>query len=207
MPNWCQNMLIVEGEANELKTFTDFIKGKDDEGKNAHFDFNKVISPEKDYERVRQDWEALSDDEKVIWKGCSDEPSFDHYWFNNGGYQWCVKHWGTKWNACDVSMDYLEPKKLRIMFSTAWSPCEPIIKDLAMMFNKLDFMYEYEEWGMAFAGIYETKKGRIVNESSWEIDIGECPECEYTNIKPRDDKHFECSDCGHKYTEDEVVEQ
>ena len=41
-------------------------------------------------------------------------------------YEWCVKNWGTKWNADTLSVSDDE-----IIFNTAWSPSEPIIKELS----------------------------------------------------------------------------
>jgi len=204
MPNWCQNTLVVEGKQEDIKEFRDFIKGETIEGKERIFDFGKVISTEGEEAKWRKEWDKLSaKEQKERW-----HDDFGTYWFNVGkGYGWCVENWGTKWNACDTDISIDEPEKFAIFFATAWSPPEPIIKELAMQFNKLDFTFEYEEWGMAFAGVYETKKGRVVNEGSWDIDIGECPNCEYTNVKPTEQEKYVCGDCQHEYTNDEVVEQ
>ncbi len=40
-------------------------------------------------------------------------------------YDWSIKNWGTKWNACDSYVD-----ECYISFSTAWSLPEPVIRKL-----------------------------------------------------------------------------
>lgn len=42
-------------------------------------------------------------------------------------YDWRVKNWGTKWNACD----FVKVSEDEISFSTAWSMPEPIMNTLA----------------------------------------------------------------------------
>ena len=53
-------------------------------------------------------------------------------------YDWCIKHWGTKWNA-------MNSKKIAtdmLCFDTAWSAPEPVIAQLAKMYPKT----EIEHW-------------------------------------------------------------
>lgn len=46
---------------------------------------------------------------------------------NSTWYQWCVEHWGTKWNACRYRDD---PETLEVWFETAWSCPVPIFEKL-----------------------------------------------------------------------------
>lgn len=208
MPNWCNNMLMVEGKAEDLKKFREAVKGEPTaDGENCLLDFNKLISEEEDKQRVKSEWDKLTDKEKEQWKGLSDKPDFIHYWFNNGGYAWCLKNWGTKWNASSVSVTEHTPEKISYMFSTAWSPSEPVTREMGKRFPSLKFTHEFEEWGNAYAGVLEIINGKQGRVGTWEIDIGNCPKCDYTNIKPVYDDKYECADCGHFYTNDEVVEE
>lgn len=45
-------------------------------------------------------------------------------------YEWCIKNWGTKWNACDTEIIDEDT----IKFDTAWSSPEPVIAKLAEMY-------------------------------------------------------------------------
>lgn len=53
-------------------------------------------------------------------------------------YDWCIKHWGTKWNAYENEQINSDT----ITFETAWSAPEPIIAQLAKMYPDI----EIEHW-------------------------------------------------------------
>src|SRR5262249_17496990 len=62
-------------------------------------------------------------------------------------YEWSVANWGTKWNACRVSVHELpeEDGALEITFYTAWAAPFPIFKHLAAMFPKLAFEFAWTD--------------------------------------------------------------
>lgn len=97
------------------------------------FDFNVLIPyparfAEPDSARAKE--EAAG----VKW---SDLP-MDGY--NRGGYEWCCEHWGTKWNAYDISAD-----SESIMFCTAWRTPWPIWAAIAERFPSLEFVVEWAD--------------------------------------------------------------
>ena len=53
-------------------------------------------------------------------------------------YDWCIEHWGTKWNAYENE----QIDKDTIVFETAWSAPEPVMAQLA----KMDPNAEIEHW-------------------------------------------------------------
>ena len=53
-------------------------------------------------------------------------------------YDWCIEHWGTKWNAYENQ----QPDADTIVFETAWSAPEPVIAQLAKMYPEA----EIEHW-------------------------------------------------------------
>lgn len=76
MPNWCDNKLEIQGDADEIKQVILSLEG------DGEFDFNKVIPyPEK--------FAQMDKEEKDSG-------------YRAGGYKWCNENWGTKWNACQV---------------------------------------------------------------------------------------------------------
>jgi hypothetical protein len=166
-----------------------------------------VISSKRSQTAGHNAYAKLSEKDKKHWKQFKEKNPANLYWFNNGGYAWCVKNWGTKWNSCHGDVSQPKPTELIYGFSTAWSPCNPVIEKLIFKFRNLKFKYEFEEWGDAIAGVLEGNKGHITRDDSYEIDIGECPECEYTNTKPREQKKYVCGDCRHKYTNEQVKDQ
>jgi hypothetical protein len=55
-------------------------------------------------------------------------------------YGWCVNHWGTKWNAMEVSLG-----NYSIEFETAWSAPIPVIEKLAELFPTVTFTHTWAD--------------------------------------------------------------
>ena len=70
-------------------------------------------------------------------------------------YHWCIENWGTKWDACDKSVDYEDDEILALTFNTAWSPPEGIVEKLRERYPELSFSCFYDEPGMESAGYYQ----------------------------------------------------
>lgn len=51
-------------------------------------------------------------------------------------YEWCCDHWGTKWNAYDVTVGKTDDNEVTFHFQTAWSPPMPVLDALAKKFPK-----------------------------------------------------------------------
>lgn len=60
--------------------------------------------------------------------------------FNQGGLQWRVANWGTKWNAYDIGIGYEE-----IAFCTAWTTPLPIWVELSRRFPEMRLEVEYAD--------------------------------------------------------------
>ena len=65
-----------------------------------------------------------------------------------------LSNWGTKWDACDKSIDYEDSEILALTFNTAWSPPEGIVERLRDKYPELTFQCFYDEPGMESAGYY-----------------------------------------------------
>lgn len=115
------------------------------------FDFNVLIPYPKEYadaDDKRRELEKAG----VPWKDLPKDG------FNQGGYEWCVRHWGTKWNAYDVVYEY-EHLYLR----TAWNTPTPIWSALSRRFPAFALVVEYadEDCGRN-CGILIYMKGDLV---------------------------------------------
>lgn len=55
-------------------------------------------------------------------------------------YEWCIKNWGTKWNACD---SWVEDDIIH--FDTAWSPPIPVLIALSKKYPNNEFYLEFED--------------------------------------------------------------
>lgn len=189
MPNWCNNILVVKGNNEELKTLMNEIKSE-----KTFIDFNKII-PCKIPKEIKEKWNNENSDVKKRF-----DNDFERYVFNEYEYKWNITNWGTKWEA-EVEAPTINDEEMVYGFSTAWSPPLPIIEKLITKYPLLDFSLEYEEWGECFAGEMVGEKGEVVFDEEWEINIAECPCCEQTNIKKVKEKVFVCSDCNASYVE------
>lgn len=61
-------------------------------------------------------------------------------------YEWCNRHWGTKWNACSASVSRSSSKRLAYEFLTAWDTPGPVIEALADTYPSasIEHIYRYE---------------------------------------------------------------
>lgn len=81
-------------------------------------------------------------------------------------YDWAYNNWGTKWNACKVSID---KDSTEFYFETAWSVATPIIEQLSKIFPNVEFKVEYadEDLGQN-CGIFIVKDGEVIHQ----VDMG-----------------------------------
>jgi hypothetical protein len=81
---------------------------------------------------------------------CLEETGFTDW------YGWNVKHWGTKWNACDGKIEYMAASEgfseLEFTLNTAWSVPEPVWVELAQIFPDVVFTMAFFGEGWIFAG-------------------------------------------------------
>lgn len=119
MPNWCENDLTISGP--EVQKVLAAIRSPEDEYEDERLlDFDRIIPyPEefKALDRRNQEYQqklsAINKEDperaaklSTLAAEYGAEPGA--FWlkdgFNSGGYEWCINNWGTKWNACRVSL-------------------------------------------------------------------------------------------------------
>ena len=79
-------------------------------------------------------------------------------------YDWCVEHWGTKWNAQTNKIKKTN-NQISIYFDTAWAPPEPWLDKIAITYPNLEFEFHCSEESGSFDG-----KG-IVKDAKWDWKI------------------------------------
>ena len=68
-------------------------------------------------------------------------------------YDWSIQHWGTKWDAHQVSTELVDKNTLNIYMETAWSPPIPVFDRLILEYKyNIHAMYLDEGWN--FIGEY-----------------------------------------------------
>ncbi len=154
MPNWTANRIQAEGKTADLRELIETIKGPD-----SCLDFNKIIpmpeilrhtgegsctidgvktdswwieNPDAGY--AEQKTRLLSVDEKAQLAALGVKSWYD----------WSLKNWGTKWNACECEMeDNSKYDAVEITFNTAWSEPTGIYEVLANKFPALIFEFSW----------------------------------------------------------------
>lgn len=120
-------------------------------------------------------------------------------------YDWCNKHWNTKWNAYDGwerghhrwPLDTLE-----FGFQTAWSHPHPIFEKLTEMHPALifDVVCFDEGWNFAGQGQYGGEDDFETVEANRDLYFevyGECPFCYGEYPEEEDDEEGEYPNYGH----------
>jgi hypothetical protein len=155
MPNWTTNQLIIEGDKDKIRELLDFIKGE-----NGVIDFNKIIPMLEilkntasggctiDGKQVTSwyedasitDWVERSKSQRLF----TDEETAELQKIGcTSWYDWCCDHWGTKWNACEASIEAEYDGYVELRFDTAWSAPEPVLEALREKFPNLEISLNF----------------------------------------------------------------
>lgn len=161
MPNWCECDLYVTGRDGRVREFLEFAAG------DIPFDFNRFVPYPAEFEAMDREAKRRrqSDDPAVRAEGWTDG-------YNSGGYEWCLAHWGTKWNACrgrcGSTVSDGDVLTAALHFDTAWSPPTPVVENAAGRFPDLTFDLRFFERGVQFQGRFRCVGGEVV-----EHDVAE----------------------------------
>lgn len=197
IPNWCSNYLVVSGPTVHVLAFKNYAEGQNHWHKKKELCEDRFIPYPAKYailDQMAHAWEELSEkyakSKKKKWSelGPNERGEFINRFgdrpkdgFNQGGYEWCGSHWGTKWGFCDMfnkpeSVDFKDKdSEISYSFESAWSPPTPLVYKMGLMFPKLKFVLRYEEPGMAFKGKFVMDKGKVIGDVS--ENLVSCPLC------------------------------
>lgn len=179
MPNHVEHDMWVSGKPEVIEKFLDF--AKDDQSILSADKFIPYPKMFKDLdEKANQRFEQL-----VMLRGLAEKavgtPAYDAIakdiakletqrdvtdGFNSGGYDWCVRSWGTKWGIYNASIKKRTKRSVKFLFESAWSPPTPVIEKMGELFPHLSFTVRYYECGGAFKGVIKVKNGKTVENST-----------------------------------------
>jgi hypothetical protein len=142
MPNWCENRLTVEGAKKVVQQFKQLAKPKGDK---ADSDLSLA---------------SLYPMPEGVYQGDLGPEESQRYGKNNW-LDWCITHWGTKWDA-DATLTMDLPDFLVYRFESAWSPPVAWLKKVARDFPRLRFTLIYDEPGMGFEGKAIADQGKLI---------------------------------------------
>jgi hypothetical protein len=158
MPNWVYNTIVIEGKEADIKKFLD--KAQRTTNGVHNFSFWNFVTPPLDHLDEYYETNGWTKDPNTGETIHTGNTEFN--WYN-----WNINNWGTKWNACEVSVEFIE-KNLLIQFSTAWGQPDPVFVAMTEQHPELSFDFEWEEeqgWGGKALG----ESGIYTNTESWDI--------------------------------------
>lgn len=163
IPNWVYSTLSLEGSKDDIKRFREKFE---EDGK---LEANNVIPYPRELEILdkKGNGEKLTDYEEreLTLIGLEGKYDTNKDGYNQGGYNWCVDKWGTKWGFCDCSVSEESEGYLVYEFSTAWSPINLVISEMSKQFPKITFDYHCDEESGMFR-FEETYLNGIVTDYS-----------------------------------------
>ena len=148
MPNWCRNRVTASGDEKQISKIAEIFSDK--KSIFNHIiqspDWKRLPNEKGEFPKLHQE---LNKDGSVFYETYNfPDGKNDDRW-----YHWNIQNWGTKWDACNVSIEYQDDSQIEIEFDTAWSPPEPICNRLREMFGDLvSVSWFYDEPGMELAG-------------------------------------------------------
>lgn len=159
MPNWCDNDLYITGPSKERNKFLAACMIDN------QLDFNTAIPYLDKYKQMDIDYHRArkGKDPKYTIKQYEKQYHTDRDGYNKGGYDWCCKHWGTKWNVHDAQIDHSD-RRIVMNFDTAWGPPAPAILLWSGQFPKLTFMLKFYEAGVGFKGVVKVHAGETIED-------------------------------------------
>ena len=169
MPNHVKNRLIIDDEETQIKEIMERIKF--DEHGVGSIDFEKIIPmpPELKVESGSRSKQALELYSLYIEQRYGESPGFfgafmrkhqvDRQFMDFGKqlyenkqkygaadwYDWSISNWGTKWNSYGYAEGFQYDGSNEIIFETAWSRPEPIVKALSKMFPDIEFRHQWAD--------------------------------------------------------------
>ena len=158
-----KSLHVVEGSSGEA-AYCALYGSLDDLRAQRRFmdEFNKSGQPFT-REKVVEFLQANHPDEVAIakiWKHNEDEHG------SRSWYDWCIRNWGTKWDAYSVEWKKFDPAKgeALVHFNTAWSPPVNVISRLCKKFG-LHAVMGYTDEGGSYAAYAKFAPDGSMDES------------------------------------------
>ena len=154
MPNWTANRIYIEGEQADIRAFLEAVKWEDE-----LFDFNRLIPMPELLKQTGSGHSTIEGEKVTSWyisqPWTKDSPEQTRLFTSEekaelaaighpDWYSWCLKNWGTKWNACRTEInDNSDHGYAEITFDTAWDAPTPVLRMMVELFPKLTFRCEW----------------------------------------------------------------
>lgn len=130
-----------------------------------------VISPGQIYSQIKPsaplNGEALSE---LFALGQRLVENFQKYGARSW-YDWCRREWGTKWNACETTVEDDDT----VIFDTAWEPPLPVLAKLSEMYPEVEIEVWCADEAPCEAMLYASIQDGQVAEDPYDPETPEGP--------------------------------
>ena len=139
MPNWISNsVMLTHDNPHKLKELADIFEAKrpfntlvpqpdwpNTPASEDIRDFGGEVKAKKGELPEKKVMKLANGEEEVWWNWPSSGRNDDRW------YDWCRKHWGTKWDTHDVDVEHQVANNMLILdFQTPWCPPDEIFHHL-----------------------------------------------------------------------------
>jgi hypothetical protein len=171
MPNYCNNVVEIQGPLKVVKALVDH-----------RLDFQKIHPYHPDLDIMAGSHGGVDNPEQKALEQ-KEQANLEKYGHKNW-YDWCVDNWGTKWNAGgednqDMQVTFDEDVEdtgiALFQFDTAWAPPLGVMQKLMADHPELSIECRYSEPGCGFMGVwtdgvdrcYETEQFPQSTDAFW----------------------------------------
>ena len=141
MPNWCENILVVEGPEAEIAAFKE--KAAAAPAENTTSEVAEVLKLEN-FIPVPADVAEVA--------------------YGNGQDDWEIEHWGCTLGAINSAITTELENRVHYVFQTPWTPPLAFMEQVSRDWPSLRLMLGYVETGCGFLGIAKVAAGVLDDE-------------------------------------------
>ena len=146
MPNHCFNRITIsvgDADSQNLAVLVDSLKSDEED---TCFDLNAIVPKPPELENIG--WGDAKELNDIVSAKYKRDYGADNW------YDWCVLHWGTKWNSYNSEIIEQNDDYIVYTFDTAWGPPTEAIEVLREQCPDFDIEGFYDEPGMQVSGYY-----------------------------------------------------
>ena len=200
MPNWCSNIITIQGSTDTIKTLW----------KDATEEGSGLLNAMRPMPKELSDTTSPTPQEgQPGYKGPQPEIDGCTNW-----YDWAVKHWGTKWEVDTEGLEFTDngdgTSQISGWFESAWAPPIQAYDHFLDDMDGCSLYATYEEGGMDFAGVYDNGDDQYMEDlSEWcrAVVTGTTSLADTPELFQRLDDEFELIENRRDYIEEEMAEE
>ena len=174
MPNYCSNKLVIKGPKAALAKFAATL------GEGGEFLLAQTHPVPEALGGISCGGYHINGKMVTSWREKDDKPveitnrelaSLKRKYGATNWYDWCIKHWGTKWDVPSDTVLTVGEKEIYGWFDTAWAPPVKWLVYVSKEFPTLTFTLYFSEGGVGFYGSFSAKNGSAkdsTKEDFWE---------------------------------------